>query len=87
LVACTLGFIYMLMPAKKKELMLTMDGDENTGGAAKAVSRRAKARVAAPGSKRPSAEKQAQSSVGRAIKRDELKRDAHSKVMFDELDA
>ena len=87
LLVCTLGFIYMLMPAKKKELMLTMDGDENTGGAAKAVSKKAKARRVDPSTQqRPQAERQAKTSISKANRREEAKRDAVSKQLYDELD-
>lgn len=44
-VALVLGAIFMMMPSKKENLILTMDDDGATGGAEKAVSKRARARV------------------------------------------
>ena len=38
----------MMMPAKKQGYMLTMDDDDGTGGAGKAVSKKARAKVRGP---------------------------------------
>lgn len=89
-VALVLGAIWAMMPKKKDNLILTME-DEGTGGAAKAVSKRARAKVRAPGSQpaaqgAASAQDQRRDTVDSILKKADQKRDGASRELYNELD-